>query len=849
MGSIRQKIGRIFFFLRLDVIKNKYSNVGWKIWLLSILSITIGAIDSIPIFPSIIAPAIAQINNNQADSLHRTGEEQLGYNQLFAAETSLLQALRLYQSQGDRQGEQVTLIDLGVIYFRQGQDRRALEYLQQAEGIDGQSPSLARLWNTRGQIYLESGEYLEAFFAFQRTLSYSIRDLDERNRVDIGFGEVYRYLGQYRKANNYLELATRTTTNRYDRGRVYNSLGELYFDLGQYEKALTAYQEALTIRKAIGDNYGLVRTLSNLGRVYQQSQKIEEAIASYEEADRLSTSLGDWRSKIYILNNLSTIYEDKGDKNKALSFLQSALAAGENPRSVAGIETLNNFGKFYLQDKQYEKALEYYQQARNLSSGLNYTFGEGKSSIGMGEATLLQGDNKKAIEYIEAGIQDLESLRPGLTDEQKVAIFDTQAYAYELYQKALIETGDYQTALIVAERGRSRAFVEQLAKRINPNQDNENIHPPTIAQIQTIAKTAKATLVEYSILSDSKGNERDLLFWVIKPTGEISFRRLNLDNTLNNPQDSSLGTIVRSSLPAEFRGIKNLTTSLRGNLTARTESSANVEKSNRTAHATLIAPIVDLLPTNPDDRVIFIPQASLFLVPFPALQDSNGKYLIEQHTISLAPSIQILGLTQQKTSRNNPASNLIIGNPSPLPENLDPLPGAETEAKEIAAILQSKPLIGTEATKTAVIAKIKQASLIHLATHGFFDERQGLQSSLAFSTADREDGLLTADDILSLKLKADLAVLSACDTGRGQITGDGVIGLSRSFIAAGVPSVIVSLWSVPDLPTAQLMVEFYRHRQQGMDTTQSLRQAMLTVMKTYPNPIDWAAFVAIGQPD
>jgi CHAT domain-containing protein len=109
--------------------------------------------------------------------------------------------------------------------------------------------------------------------------------------------------------------------------------------------------------------------------------------------------------------------------------------------------------------------------------------------------------------------------------------------------------------------------------------------------------------------------------------------------------------------------------------------------------------------------------------------------------------------------------------------------------------------------------------------------------------------LLTADDILNLKLQADLAVLSACDTGKGQITGDGVIGLSRSFVAAGVPTVIVSLWSVPDLPTAQLMVEFYRHRQQGMDTSQSLRQAMLTVMKVYPNPADWSAFVTIGQPD
>ncbi|PSR18700.1 hypothetical protein C8255_06145 [filamentous cyanobacterium CCP3] len=91
-----------------------------------------------------------------------------------------------------------------------------------------------------------------------------------------------------------------------------------------------------------------------------------------------------------------------------------------------------------------------------------------------------------------------------------------------------------------------------------------------------------------------------------------------------------------------------------------------------------------------------------------------------------------------------------------------------------------------------------------------------------------------------------MVVLSACDTGLGSITGDGVIGLSRSLIAAGAPSVVVSLWAVPDAPTAELMAEFYRQMQQGQDKAQALRQAMLATMKTNPDPRDWAAFTLIG---
>ena len=247
--------------------------------------------------------------------------------------------------------------------------------------------------------------------------------------------------------------------------------------------------------------------------------------------------------------------------------------------------------------------------------------------------------------------------------------------------------------------------------------------------------------------------------------------------------------------------------------------------------------------------MILIPQSSLFLVPFPALQNSEGEYLIEQYTLQIAPSIQTLAIRKPEQSHITTAKSqaLIVGNPEPMPEPLSQLTGAEAEAKAIANILQTTPIIGQAATETAVIAKMKGAKLIHLATHGLFDEHQGLQSSLAFSTSDNSDGFLTAKEILDLNLQAELVVLSACNTGRGTITGDGVVGLSRSFLLAGAENTLVSLWYVPDLATSALMTNFYHQLQYNLPEPQALRQAILSTMQEYPSPRDWAAFMLVGQ--
>jgi CHAT domain-containing protein len=246
------------------------------------------------------------------------------------------------------------------------------------------------------------------------------------------------------------------------------------------------------------------------------------------------------------------------------------------------------------------------------------------------------------------------------------------------------------------------------------------------------------------------------------------------------------------------------------------------------------------------------------LLPFPALEDSSGQYLIQKHTLLTVPAIQVLDLTRQQQQRLATKYSgvvqgkdaLVVGNPK-MPADLEPLPSAEEEARAIGQILNTKAIVRDQAIKVDIVKQLPNARLIHLATHGLLSDlkKVGVPGAIALTPSSNDDGFLTSGEILNLKLNAQLVVLSACNTGRGKITGDGVIGLSRSLITSGVPSVVVSLWSVPDAPTSLLMTEFYRNFQKNPDIAQALRQAMLMTMKETPNPYNWAAFTLIGEAD
>lgn len=845
------------------------------------------------------------------------------------------QALAIRREVGDREGEWATLTDMGAA--SEGLDRypQALEFYQRSlaiiQSLGDRSSERLRL-NEIGSVHFRLGQYPQALAVYQQalTIQRELRDREGEGTTLGNIGVVYVNLGQYAKA---LE-AYRQALAIFDELQVYqgakatilNNLGGLYFSIGQYKEALESTQQALGIFNQFSDRpdaaaaftemkllydvvgqyaapvefsrsdialrrdvgtalspaslvqVGQAATLNNTGRVYRSLGQYDSALKLHQQALAIYQELGDRPGEATTLNNLGQVYANFKQADQALQFYQQALALYKQvgDRTGEGV-ALSNLGHIYEQQGNHAQALKFYQQALAIHREVGDRANEGVTLSSIGRVQHQSGQ-PEAERTLRQAIEVLEALRPGLTDAEKVSIFETQSQTYSLLQQVLVAQKQPEPALEMAERSRARAFVELLAKRLSKNEAQNPttapIAPPTLAQIRQIAKTQNSTLVEYAIAhqtNPSSPQATTLFIWVVKPTGEIAFRQTDLENlsSLDGSSAESTGTTsaldrmvtqARGAIGVPGRGLtfnENAETVARAFDTHSSERSQN--SSLQGLYQLLIQPIADLLPTDPEARIVFMPQASLFLVPFPAFQDGSGKYLIEQHTVLTSPSIQVLDLTHQQRNRNSQASakTLIVGNPTMpslpilggVPEPLPSLPGAEQEANAIATLLNAQALTGQQATEATVVQQMPQTKLVHLATHGLLDDLKGLgiPGAIALAPSGKDDGLLTASEILDLKLNADLVVLSACDTGRGRITGDGVIGLSRSFVLAGVPSVIVSLWQVPDAPTATLMTAFYQNLLQQPDKAQALRQAMLTTMQQHPDPREWAAFTLIGE--
>jgi CHAT domain-containing protein/Flp pilus assembly protein TadD len=833
----------------------------------------------------------------EAGALGNLGVVAAGRGDYRKAREYYQQALPIYQQIRDRLGEGQTAGNLAEVAYGEGNYPQAIAYLQKALAIARELKDHQLEANTiglLGVVYYSTNDYPKSIQYHQQHLTLARRLKDRRGEAAAmnNLGNTYYALGDYGKAIEYLEqrlILARETQDRLGEAQALKNLANIYHDLGNYNRAIEYAFKGLTIAQEIKNPSTEASILTSLGNLYLVAQDYPKAIEYHQRRLAIARAMNDPNGVGTALINLGNVHKTIGQYPQAIEFHQQALEISRKIQD-RGQESsaLVNLGIEYDDLEQYAKAIAYHQQALAIVRTIKDLPTEGLILNNLGNSLFRSGNLADAEATLLAGVKVWESLRQNLgsNDSNKVSIFDQQARTYRLLQRVLVAQNKTDTALEIAERGRARAFVELLSRKLIGNRQGtiskgqqQNpplaLHPaPTLAQIKQIAKAENSTLVQYSITYEDvlikgkvEARETELYIWAIAPSGTITFRRVDL-KPLWQKQKTALNDLVainREGIGVRGRGL---------GVVARTDAEKTSNQQNQ-LYQLLIQPIANALPQDPDARVTFIPQGPLFLVPFAALQNPSGRYLIEQHTILTAPSIQVLELTRQQKVRSegsgareaekSPYPALVVGNPTmpKLParfnqpaERLEPLPGAEQEANEIAPLLGTKAITGNRATKSTIVQLMPQQRIIHLATHGLLDDFKGSGVPGAIALAPdpptrgitaSESGLLTADEILDLKLTAELVVLSACDTGRGRITGDGVIGLSRSFITAGVPSLIVSLWSVPDAPTASLMTAFYQNLRRNPDKAKALRQAMLSTLQQYPNPRDWAAFTLIGE--
>ncbi|NEQ38202.1 MAG: CHAT domain-containing protein [Okeania sp. SIO3I5] len=703
--------------------------------------------------------------------------------------------------------------------------------------VDSRKAEAERLRLEADNLVSYAHEYQKGLETAKKSLRIyqEIGDISGQVQVLSSVGWAYYWLNDYVNAIDYyqqsLKLAEEIDDFYAATARLYD-ISQPYLYLGDYDKSLEYQKQYLDRGKKMNDSDIQGRALEGIGNIYYFQKNYKKAIKYYEK----SAAMG--RKAFYV----GGVYTALGKHNEAIEFFEDIATKTNDIYTKSA--SLNQLGQNYLTLEKYDKAINYFQEQLAISQEIKEIYGESEAFKSLGIAYLAKGDLKQAEKNLRAAIKVKESIREkiGSNDSLKVSLFETHVDTYSKLQKVLIKQNKIKDALEISERGRARAFVELLFDRLSSEAITKaNIQPPTFKQIQKIAAQQAATIVEYSIIEDQ------LYIWVVQPKGEIEFRQIEFKSVLENQTLTDLVIDARKAL-----------------LVKPYQPQAQLKK----LYELLIEPIADILPSNPEERVIFIPQRELFLIPFVALMDNQEKYLIEKHTILTAPAIQILELTHKQRVENKKASpqndliiglprnenqsDLVIGNPSMPKLNekpLDPLVGAETEAKQIANFLETQAVIGNIATESLVKKQIENARVIHVATHGLLTDITGLGSpgALAFTPDQNNDGFLTYYEILELNLNAELVVLSACDTGRGKITGDGVIGLSRSFLAAGAPSIVVSLWKVPDDATQSLMVEFYRQLNVTGNKAEALRKAMLTTLKKFPEVKNWAAFTLTGE--
>jgi CHAT domain-containing protein len=782
------------------------------------------------------------------------------------------EALAAAQASGLQAGEMATWLGLGQELKKAGQADEAVMALQKSFDLarvlkDPEAESAA----AQALAFLENGSEVEMI-----ALAGAMWSHDRAEEWSAAADDAEKLLAKASAAGNdlYIGLALKELS------AVALAQGEAVAAVERLEQSVAAFERAgeageaeranallsLAAARFMGDDIaGALTAFHAMAESCRKTQdRKNEALAIQLEA-LMTFVQGDRPASEKLLRAALSLGRDLHDRELELQalFALGAMAWDSEPRSA------REFFEKYLalihepgitlqkEDALHEAIVQglLARVAANLDQGdralqLADTAVATADAIGGGFDQALARDHRAYVHFRAGRLQKAESEATAAIDRFereeaklgdaeliRVGALDQKATLPDLLQQVLVREGKPAAALAAAERRRARVFSETLAGKAAP--------APTVESLAQAVRRLDVTVIEYSILYDPGALllptrlqglqaelETELYIWVVRPDGEVALRTVDL--TALRKAGESLSGKVRYLLDR---------------LESRRSTAADLQPLLRDLHGLLIAPVADLLP--PDVPVVVVPQGPLFLVPFAALSDAAGRPMILRNPLITVPSIAVLADLRRPGSPEawRGAAALVVGNPRT--GSLPPLLNAEHEAQAVAAAFGTGALTGEAATEPAVLSALPQARLVHFATHGLA-ARGGsrlVPGALALAPARAgDDGLLTATEIRSLHLIADLVVLSACRTARGRLSGDGVIGLARSFLAAGAAGAITSLWQIDDEATSALMADFYAQLTSSGDPAGALRQAQLDAVKRGDSPRVWGAFTYLGAP-
>jgi tetratricopeptide (TPR) repeat protein len=795
--------------------------------------------------------------------------------------------------------EIVLLVDRAIIFLdRQSYENALDDYARALElaKADRNSRLVAVIINRIGDIYQAQGKIQEAVMAYGAALqALAGGDESKVNEVISRLSQVAKSF--YGKPETIPDLYNVKVAESLESEvndltlpiKLWLNEGNAYLRQSQEAPALNAYQEALKYPEITTNLLLKAYAIANIGEIRRRQDKLDLAETELNQALQLFDDAGEPLEKRRAIAFLAALYRNRQQFDRSKTLYREALLLYDLAKDDLGKgRVLAALGRLDLEQNRFDDARSNYQQAKVLAEAKNDREVLGYCDWGLGCCHQAAGELTEAIASFQSSLNLIELRQKNLrTDEGKVSFLDSSKDVFDRMLIAHLDLvkrdgGDYQAALEIAESARGRALNDLMARTVNGHSQLEQDSTQTNVggSSDLIIQASPGTGIDSSDRADNiQSTTIDgsveliplarLVFYVL--LDRIAIFAVTAEGKVSG-YVSPIGCDRLEQKVVQLRRAMQVDEAARG-LDLRklvlipepiaTETVipvASVETLLQEFYLDLIAPVADILPT--EGTLVIEPHASLWLVPFAALQLPDRTWMSDRWSLVYTPSIQTLTeiRTEPSYAPLERSQVLVVGNPLmpkiTLPNgtkiSLQPLSGAEAEAKAIVSAVDDREytlLLQEQATESAVKECAQTHNIIHLATHGIAYTDNPLDSFVAFSPTATDNGLLTAREVAQNRyLPADTIVLSACQTGLGRVSGDGMLGLSRAFLIAGARTVVVSQWSVSDSATKELMVAFYQHYLASGNKAIALQLAMQKVrsIPEYAHPRYWSAFVIVG---
>jgi CHAT domain-containing protein/Tfp pilus assembly protein PilF len=783
------------------------------------------------------------------------------------------EALRFYgearavrEQTGERAALGTTLNNLGNVAAAMGRSDSAAVFFRAALDLtvaQGDSVRAYDVLNNYGVLLGQGDDPTAALPYFERAIVIARQrgdpGLQAQCLINIGglLGQAGHFADALARLDAARELAIRANDVRKLREVLINS-GRIWIGLGDPSGAYPPLERALALADSLGDERWRAEALSNLGVAARLADDLSGAARFAMRTITAATTAGDSLLVHDAATTMGEVAFESGAFEQAHRWFSRAHEAGTLEAAVRVRDVLN-LGAAEARLDRLEEADRRFLHALALSDSIASDELIWPALQGRGDVAERRGDHVGALAFNRQAIGRIEGLRAQQGSEQpSIRLLARRMFAFEELIHLLTrldaqypDSGFAAEAFHWSERARSRSFLDLVTAS---GGGGRPARPLTLVEAQGLLTSDKDALLVYS-MGDSTTS-----LWIVM---QRSWKLLTLPGR----------RAIRSRVEILRRSLAN----------AQTADGGAVRVSARSLYRALIEPALPAL--RGADHLIIAADDILALVPFEALlaadpsrdaRPPRGAYLVERYAISYTPSASALSARPGAVGVRRGNGIVALGDPSfgrdpaggivagaapggaiAQAGGLAALPHTADELAALSTLAGRRPLAiltGRDATRDRLLTlpELPQAALIHIATHGESNEVEPERSGLWLAAAEKDStpGFVSVLDILGLRLDAGLVTLSACETGLGRLErGEGVIGLTRAFLAAGASNVMVSLWKVNDRSTALLMEEFYRRfLGEGSGSAVALARAKRTLLARpgTASPFYWAPFVLVG---